>query len=160
MEKGLKMRNKTLLFVAPLLAIFLMGLVTPAIAAGEGINTNKANIKANVPLTFTGTGLTVSTYYTFYVESTLLSNKSTSATATTMDFKVVVTDDFMEQWVTMALKAANGTTTLATLEMEVVAVVPQYTLDMIGAFIPLIIVFSTVFGLITGIVLLVTKIVQ
>lgn len=140
--------------------MLLMSAVTPVIAAGESIDTNKSNIKANVPIKFDAIGLTVSTYYTIYVETTNEGNKSTSSTSTTLEFQVVVGDAYLDQWVTIALKDAAGTSTLASMEMEVVAVVPQYTIDMIGAFIPLLMVFAVVFGLMSGIAILVLKLVR
>jgi hypothetical protein len=140
--------------------LFLITAVAPVTAAGETLTTNKSNIKANVPIDFDAGGLTVSTYYTIYVETTLKGNKSTSATATTLEFTFVVDDSLLDQWITVYLKNSSGTGTLATYEIEVVAVIPQYTIDMIGAFIPLLMVFAVVFGLMGGIAILVMKIVR
>jgi hypothetical protein len=152
--------RKSYAIPAIFLAMLLFNFTVPAMAAGEGISTNKSNIKANVPIDFDATGLTVSTYYTIYTESAIKGNKSTSATATTLEFTLVVDDTYLDTWVTVSLKDAAGTTTLATLEIECVAVIPQYTIDMVGAFIPLLMVFAVVFGLMGGIAMLVLKLVR
>ncbi len=140
--------------------MLLFSVAAPVVAAGESISTTKSNIKANVPIKFDATALTVSTYYTIYVETAIKGNKSTSATATALEFTLVVDDTLLDQWVTVALKNSTGTGTLASLEIEVVAVVPQYTIDMIGAFIPLLMAFAVVFGLMGGVVMLVMKLVK
>ena len=137
--------------VASFAFVFLFILVVPVSGAGEVLSTTKDQIKANMPIRFTASGLTVSTYYTLYVGSTLKANKSTSATGTTLEFKIVVSDDYVGEYVTVALKDSTGASTLSSLTMEVVDVVPQYTIDMLGSLFPLIMVFGVVLFAVSGI---------
>lgn len=141
-----------MLFLAPFMVATMPGAGG---VAAINLTTTKSNIKENVPITFKATGLTVATYYTLYVDTTLKANKSTSATGTTLDYKIVVssTDGLTNTFVTIALKDVTGAATIhATVVLEVVTVVPQYTIDMIGGLMPLLMAFAVVFGVMAGIV--------
>ena len=142
---------KKRILVASFALMFAFILVFPAQAAGEVLSTTKDQIKANMPIRFTASGLSGSTYYTLYVGTTLKANRSTSATGTTLEFKIVVGDEFVGQYVTVALKDAAGSATLSSLTIEVVDVVPQYTIDMLGSLFPLIMVFGVVLFAVSGI---------
>lgn len=143
------MKKRMLVASFALVTIFV--LVFPASAAGETLSTTKDQIKANMPIRFTASGLTASTYYTLYVGSTLKANKSTSATGTTAEYKIVVGDALVGEYVTVGLRDAAGSAVLSTLVMEVVDVVPQYTIDMLGSLFPLIMVFGVVLFAVSGI---------
>ena len=142
---------KKRILVASFALVCIFALVFPAQAAGEVLTTTKDQIKANMPIRFTASGLTASTYYTLYVGTTLKANKSTSATGQTLEYKIVVGDEYVGEYVTIALKDAAGSSDLSTLTMEVVDVVPQYTIDMLGSLFPLIMVFGVVLFAVSGI---------
>lgn len=153
------MRRKLVsLFALMVLATFLAGSIAPVTAAGELITTTKSEIKANVPVKYSASGLTASTFYTCYAGSTLKANRSVSATGTTLEFKFAVSDTLVGTYLTIYLKDSAGTNTLSSLTLEVVDVIPQYTIDMLGGFIPLVMVFGAVFGAMGGVVAMVMKI--
>lgn len=142
---------KKRMLVASFALVTIFALVFPAQAAGEALTTTKDQIKANMPIRFTASGLTASTYYTLYVGSAMKANKSTSATGTNLEYKIVVGDTSVGEYVAVSLRDAAGSVTLATLTMEVVDVIPQYTIDMLGSLFPLIMVFGVVLFAVSGI---------
>ena len=133
-----------------LFALLFFGIVVSS-GAGETLTTTKDQIKANMPIRFTSSGLTASTYYTLYIADALKSNKSTSASGTQLEYKVVVGDEYVGQFVDVELRDVAGSAVLASLTMEVVDVIPQYTIDMLGSLFPLIMVFGVVLFAVSGI---------
>ena len=99
---------KKRILVASFVLLFVFALVFPAQAAGEVLSTTKDQIKANMPIRFTASGLSGSTYYTLYVGTTLKANRSTSATGTTLEFKIVVGDEFVGQYVRVTRNTHHG----------------------------------------------------
>lgn len=137
-------------FIGATLMLMLGASVMPAQGA-FAITTRRDVVKANVPFDVTTTGLTVATYYTVYVDSTLYRNRSASATS--LDWEIVLGADYIDANVDIELKSANGSTTHATLTVYVEDVIPQYLPDMIGGFLPYIAGFTLVsmfFGVIVG----------
>jgi ABC-type amino acid transport system permease subunit len=145
--------------VIVLLSVLFFGIAFAA-GAGETITSTKDQIKANMPTRFNAGGLTASTYYTLYIANVMKSNKSTSASGTQLEFKTTIGDEYVGQYVAVQLKDAAGAVVLATLTMEVVDVIPQHTIDMLGSLFPLIMVFGVVLFAVSGIPAAIIKRIQ
>ena len=142
-----------------LLSVLLFALVS-ASAAGETLTSSKDQIKANMPTRYTAGGLSASTYYTLYIADVMKSNKSTAASGAQLEFKTTIGDQYVGQYVSVELRNSSGGDVLASMTMEVVDVIPQHTIDMLGSLFPLIMVFGVVLFAVSGIPAAIIKRIQ
>lgn len=136
--KSFKSRDLFLVLMLSVLGMSVMSVTAVSIDA-------KDIIKANVQFRVKVTALTVATQYTLYVDDALKGNKSTTATGTTLTFKTTVGESLVGQFIDIEVRNITGTGVLATHTAEVVDIIPQSSIDMIGGLMPLIMVFSVVF---------------
>ncbi len=111
----------------------------------------KDTVKANVQFRVRASALNASTQYTLYVADVLKGNRSTTATGTTLTFKTTVGEDLVGTFVDVEVRNSTGTGIFATSSVEIVDIIPQSTIDMIGGLLPLIMVFAVIFAVVFGI---------
>jgi len=154
----MKNKNKVLAFSVGFAIVLLLSGISPVSGAVD-LSVSRDTVRANMPFTLTATGLTASTYYTLYIESTLKYNRTTGS-AETLEFEVTLGDEYVDQTVDIHLKDSAGTTTHDTVQVLVEDIIPQHVIDMVGGLMPYIFVFGVLgalFAIPTGVAIAIRR---
>lgn len=154
----MKHQKKLMAFSLGLAIALLVSGISP-VAGAIDLSVSRDTVRANMPFKLTATGLTASTYYTLYIETTLKYNRSTGS-STTLEFEVVLDETYVDQTVNLYLKDSAGSATHDSVQVLVEDIIPQHVIDMVGGLMPYIFVFGVLgalFGIPAGVAIAIRR---